>query len=48
MKGERVQEWLSHVDNDWVDLDSEIGEFNFDVAEEPRDVETDYLDLDDF
>jgi hypothetical protein len=48
VKGERLQEWLGQVDNDWVDLDSETGEFNFDVGEEPRDVETDYLDLNDF
>jgi hypothetical protein len=45
---ERVQEWLGHVDSDSVDLDSELGEFNFDVGEGPRDVETGYFDLDDF
>jgi hypothetical protein len=47
VKRERVQEWLGHVDSDSVDLDSELGEFKFDLGEEPRDVETGYLDLDD-
>lgn len=47
VKRERVQEWLGHVDSDSVDLDSELGEFKCDVGEEPRDVETGYLDLDD-
>lgn len=47
VKRERVQEWLGHVNSDSVDLDSELGEFKFDVGEEPRDVETRYLDLDD-
>jgi hypothetical protein len=42
-----VPEGVGQVDSDSVDLDSELGEFKCDVGEEPRDVETGYLDLDD-
>jgi hypothetical protein len=48
VKRERVQEWLGHVDSDSLDLDSELGEFMFNVGEGPRDVETGYLVLDEF